>query len=510
MIAPLLQEINRVSDHAYDNFRLKSMRYICNGDVCELFYHYRLKEGQNYREIESLSKMVLPAGATYRFHYARVTDEPQDIVLAVRNILDEKRKITIASDAVQVDGDNLTIVLDEVDCNRCIDTDFAAELADELDTEFCKTFEIELKAVKDERDAADIAAGLFEQIRESAAPVASGVNRVIQPFHVEKYIGDIVTGEAQYIMDVRPDPETKIALCGTLSNPSMQTRTSAKSGKDFTVFRATLTDFTEDIRCFAFVSESSKSKYENLDLATPVFMTGTVQPGFKDGPPEFRIQQISYCELPSDFKEQVFKKPVPNKYTLLVPQPYVEVSQPSFFDAPSIAPDPYFIGKKFVVFDTETTGVNRKTDRIIEIACVKMIDGEITEYLETFVNPMMHIPEGASKVNHITDDMVEDAPEWADVVGDIYKFCEGCALVGYNVSFDVGMLNNTARETHYFFENSTVDVMEIAHKKVRGARDYTLSTLLKIYNLNNENAHRALADTVATAKLFKTLIAEKA
>ena len=65
---------------------------------------------------------------------------------------------------------------------------------------------------------------------------------------------------------------------------------------------------------------------------------------------------------------------------------------------------------EFVVFDTETTGVSASKDRIVELAAIRFVDGVPTEVFETFINPQREISPEASAINHITNEMVADAP----------------------------------------------------------------------------------------------------
>ena len=99
----------------------------------------------------------------------------------------------------------------------------------------------------------------------------------------------------------------------------------------------------------------------------------------------------------------------------------------------------------YVVFDLETTGVRPDFDEIIEISGIRVREHKVVEEFSTLVNPGMHIPSAASKVNHITDDMVAEAPEIAKVLGEFLEFVGSDILVGHNIhTFDLNFICRAA------------------------------------------------------------------
>ncbi len=92
---------------------------------------------------------------------------------------------------------------------------------------------------------------------------------------------------------------------------------------------------------------------------------------------------------------------------------------------------------RFAVIDTETTGLTRY-DRIVEFACVTVMDGEIVEEYETLLQPDRD--PGPTHIHGITASMLEAAPEFKSVAGDIASRLNGASLVAHNISFDVRML----------------------------------------------------------------------
>ena len=88
--------------------------------------------------------------------------------------------------------------------------------------------------------------------------------------------------------------------------------------------------------------------------------------------------------------------------------------------------------------DLETTGVNLSTDRIVEIAIVKLMTDGTRLVKRKLLNPQIPIPQSSSDIHGITDEMVKDAPTFKQAGNEIKQFLEGCDLGGYNSNrFDI-------------------------------------------------------------------------
>ncbi|HNM34428.1 MAG TPA: 3'-5' exonuclease, partial [Chitinophagaceae bacterium] len=91
--------------------------------------------------------------------------------------------------------------------------------------------------------------------------------------------------------------------------------------------------------------------------------------------------------------------------------------------------------------DLETTGINISSDRIIEIAVVKILPDGTKQVKRKLINPEMPISAGATQVHGITDEMVKDAPTFKQVANEVKQFMEGCDIGGYNSNrFDMPLL----------------------------------------------------------------------
>lgn len=161
----------------------------------------------------------------------------------------------------------------------------------------------------------------------------------------------------------------------------------------------------------------------------------------------------------------------------------------------------------YVVFDLETTGVNVKNDAILEISAVKVMAGEVVDTFSTLVNPKRPIPAAASGVNHITDEMVADAPDIGTVLPAFLAFVQGMVLVGHNIhTFDLPFLN---RDAMAFLgkplENDYVDTLYVARSCLPDLPRHRLVDLAAYFQIGTKGAHRALQDCLMNRQCFERM-----
>lgn len=159
--------------------------------------------------------------------------------------------------------------------------------------------------------------------------------------------------------------------------------------------------------------------------------------------------------------------------------------------------------KDYVVLDTETTGLSRSADKIIDIAIVKVVNGEIAEVFNTFVNPQMPIPPAASKVNHIYDKDVADAPSYSDIADKVADMVLNQVVIGHNVTFDLDFIGRLITASGYEGSCDYIDTLHLTKKCYLGLPNYKLQTIISFLGIEQEQAHRALSDTNATLEVFK-------
>jgi DNA polymerase-3 subunit epsilon len=154
--------------------------------------------------------------------------------------------------------------------------------------------------------------------------------------------------------------------------------------------------------------------------------------------------------------------------------------------------------------DLETTGVNVSTDKIVEIAIVKIMQDGSKSVKRKLIHPEMPIPAATTAVHGITDEMVKDAPTFKQVANEIKQFLEGADLAGYNSNrFDIPMLNEEFLRAGISVDiesRKLLDVQKVFHMM----EQRTLTAAYKFYcNKNLEDAHTAEADATATWEVLE-------
>lgn len=164
---------------------------------------------------------------------------------------------------------------------------------------------------------------------------------------------------------------------------------------------------------------------------------------------------------------------------------------------------------KIIFFDLETTGVEITKDRIVEIGCVKMYsDFTLVEEPKKYrFNPGVNIPEEATAVHGITNEMVANEPPFAARASALYSYLKDCVLGGYNIiSFDVPLLSEEFARCGITWPEpgqKIVDAFNIFREKEK--RD--LTSAYKFYcGKQLEGAHDALNDVTATAEVFRAMV----
>lgn len=159
--------------------------------------------------------------------------------------------------------------------------------------------------------------------------------------------------------------------------------------------------------------------------------------------------------------------------------------------------------RALVVLDTEATGTNARSDRIVEIGCVKLHPDGRREVWVRRINPGMPIPRAATAIHGIRDDDVRDCPPFREIAAELSGFLEGCDLGGYNLSaFDLPALRLEFLRASVPFEISTRRLLD-AQRIFFSREPRHLSAAAKFYcAADHDGAHGALADAEMTLRVL--------
>jgi DNA polymerase-3 subunit epsilon len=159
-----------------------------------------------------------------------------------------------------------------------------------------------------------------------------------------------------------------------------------------------------------------------------------------------------------------------------------------------------------IYYDTETTGIKYDKERIIEIAAYDPVQNRT---FEMFINPGIPIPAEATAVHKITDDMVKEAPPFAEIGQKFVEFCEGdVVLIAHNNdSFDLPFLKCEFERNQLTFPQwKTIDSLKWARRYRPDLPKHPLQFLREIYGITANNAHRALDDVIVLHQVFSLMI----
>ncbi len=158
----------------------------------------------------------------------------------------------------------------------------------------------------------------------------------------------------------------------------------------------------------------------------------------------------------------------------------------------------------FVVVDLETTGLHAGLDSIVEIAAVKVVNGEIVDEWDTMVNPGVFLPLETTQITGITTEMVQDSPRFDEVVDTYLDFIGTDAVfVAHNVDFDREFMNKQLEKIQRpLMPNPYLCTFKLAKQVHPNLSKYGLGSLCTTFGVELPQAHRALHDARATAQLF--------
>lgn len=163
--------------------------------------------------------------------------------------------------------------------------------------------------------------------------------------------------------------------------------------------------------------------------------------------------------------------------------------------------------RSYVSLDLETTGLNPKQDKMIEIGAVKVLKGKIVDTFATFVNPGRALSDKVKELTGIREEDLQEAPYIEDCIGTFLDFMGELPLLGHSVLFDFSFVKRAAVNTGRTFEKKGIDTLSISRKYLQELESRNLGFLCKYFKIPHEE-HRALGDAMATHLLYERLCGE--
>lgn len=326
--------------------------------------------------------------------------------------------------------------------------------------------------------------------------------------YIKKIVGSNIAPEPELIKH-QDKPKQGVILAGFVSNLNSKEYV-AKSGKSKGQTKKLYTFNLDDgkkIECVFFCSKTNEKAIESLENEMFVLCLGNLENGLT-GKLTYYPRSIAYAaqkEKLEEVIEQEEKSTIDSHKQVVFAQKYNYTKQEDLFTKEIHYTD-FIKNNVFVIYDLETTGFDNVNDEIIEIGAVKIVDGEVTEYFSTFVEPTKPIPPDATKVNNITDDMVKGAPKIADAIIDFYRFCKGAIVGGYNSDeFDNKFIKAASKKVGFNFDNAFIDVIKLARQASIAPRNFKLISVCQYLGIDLVDAHRAYNDAFATARVLLKL-----
>lgn len=163
---------------------------------------------------------------------------------------------------------------------------------------------------------------------------------------------------------------------------------------------------------------------------------------------------------------------------------------------------------RLVFVDTETTGIGYKTERVLEVACIEVIDRKTTgEQIHQYINPEKEVGEGAFKVHGISWESVKHEPLFAECADSLIAMLRGGVFVAHNAPFDMGFLNEEFRRAGKDFQIGrdceVLDTLKLA-KSIYPGQKNSLDALCNRLSIDRSSRvlHGALLDTQLLVQVY--------
>lgn len=161
--------------------------------------------------------------------------------------------------------------------------------------------------------------------------------------------------------------------------------------------------------------------------------------------------------------------------------------------------------KNYVVLDLEMTGLNAKTDVILEVGAVRIREEKVTADYTALLNPRRRLSDQIVSLTGITQDMADGGRDSEEVMTEFFAFLGEDVLIGQNLMFDYSFLKQWAVNHNFLFERQAVDTLKLARRFLPEEEKKDLGSLCRYFGVERRNAHRALDDATETWQIFEAL-----
>lgn len=155
----------------------------------------------------------------------------------------------------------------------------------------------------------------------------------------------------------------------------------------------------------------------------------------------------------------------------------------------------------FILLDLETTGFDPVTDAIIEVAAIRVEQGEIVDRFEYLTHPERDLPPTVIGITRISNEMLKDAPSFENIKDELVSFLGNLPIIGHNISFDLSFL----RERNVAKKNSELDTFALSTLLLPKQSTYALEALSDKFSISHTEKHRAMGDVLANFDLWNIL-----
>ena len=163
----------------------------------------------------------------------------------------------------------------------------------------------------------------------------------------------------------------------------------------------------------------------------------------------------------------------------------------------------------FIAIDVETTGLDHKNDRIIEIGAIKFSSGKPGAEFSTLINPGVPLPAAITQLTGIQANDLKDAPAFDKIAVALIDFMAGFPLCGHQIEFDIGFLNEEFKRIgRPKISSPEIDTALLSRIIIPSISRFSLKHMSRSLGIELENAHRALADARASGYAACALLAK--